>query len=84
LIDNDEFIKSQRLKPSDLKNKAYFGKNRNYFIQLVDDSDLTKMPNQFNPQYYLLKRLARKKSQPLFTYRVHLSDFLNKDWTVLG
>lgn len=30
-----------------------------------------------NPSYYQLKRLARKKSQPLFAYRLRINDFVN-------
>jgi hypothetical protein len=60
------------LSPKDLENKAFFGRNRNYFIQLVQAGETdAPMP----PLYFQLKRLARKKSQPLFPYRLHLAEF---------
>jgi hypothetical protein len=37
----------------------------------------SSVPGDLDPQYYQLKRLARKKSQPLYPYRLYLSDFLD-------
>ena len=62
------------LTPRDLQNKAFFGRNRNYFVQIVHEPP--GVDQALHPQYYQLKRLARKKSQPLFPYKLRLTDFL--------
>ncbi|TNV85361.1 hypothetical protein FGO68_gene3696 [Halteria grandinella] len=61
------------LTPTDLQNKAFFARGRNYFIQVVHDSDSDPV---LSPQFYQLKRLSRKKSQPLFAFKLRLSDFI--------
>lgn len=33
-----DFQEAQRLLPKDLRNNYYFGKGRNFFIQLIDDT----------------------------------------------
>jgi hypothetical protein len=55
-----------RLTAKDLESKAFFGRNRNYFIQVSEEP--------LSEHYYQLKRLARKKSQPLFPYRLQWRD----------
>jgi hypothetical protein len=56
-----------------LLNKSFFARERNYFIQIVHEGDPV-----LNPQYYQLKRLARKKGQPLFPFKLRLSDFIKQ------
>ena len=72
-IKGGELQRAKVLKPEDLKNKYYFGKNRNFFIQLIPPS--SDPPSALSPLYYQLKRIARKKSEPLYVYRIYLQDF---------
>eukprot|EP00347_Sterkiella_histriomuscorum_P001728 403370913 len=81
VLGSKDFTEARRLKPQDLYNKEYFGRNRNFFIQLVDDVNIPfeKLQNDLSPQYYTLKRLVRKKNQPLYAHRIYLSDFMQQE-----
>ncbi|CDW83935.1 UNKNOWN [Stylonychia lemnae] len=85
---SSEFYKAPKIKPSDLQLQSFFGKNRNFFIQLINDVDteISNTQSDFDPQYYMLKRLARKKTQPVYGYRLYLSDYIkdDKDMAILN
>ena len=76
-IDAD-FVNAKTLTTTDLKTAGFFGANRNFFIQIVKDSDLQDGGvSELNPHYFHLKRLCRKKSQPLYIHKIHADTFGN-------
>ena len=61
LID-EEFVNAKELTPKDLELAGFFGSNRNFFIQVIKDSEGGANKKELNPHYFHLKRLCRKKS----------------------
>lgn len=61
----DEFATIKEITPKDLKMKNFFGMNRNYFIQ-VDPNG-----GQMHNHYYHIKKQCRKKSQPLYAFKLN-------------
>jgi hypothetical protein len=60
----NEYTNLKPFSPADLKMKSFFAKNRNYFIQVANEQ------NQMHSHYYHLKKACRKKSQPLYVYKL--------------
>ena len=60
-----------RIGPADLANEAFFGKSRNFFIWIKsqkNDPDYNEEQSDETMHFYHLKKLCRKKDQPLYAY----------------
>lgn len=75
----DELDNLQKLTVKDLKISSFFGRGKNYFIQVVGNStpadDQTSPNERMHAHYYHLKKLCRKRSVPIFAYKIDARDF---------
>ena len=59
-----------------LEIPKFWSKGRNYFVQVVggDHTDSEEV-ERMDPHYYHLKKLCRRKSVPLYAYKIDARDF---------
>lgn len=60
----DQYQSLKQLTSDDLKLKSFFAKKRNFFIQVANDK------KEMHDHFYHLKKICRKKSQPLYLYKI--------------
>ena len=71
-----------KISPNDLSNEAFFGKGRNFFIWIKSKKeDEEKIEGELDEtmHFYHLKKLCRKKDQPLYAYCIEPQDFIDNE-----
>ena len=54
----------------------FWSKGRNYFVQVIGgDQANSEEVERMDPHYYHLKKLCRRKSVPLYAYKIDARDF---------
>lgn len=64
----DQYDNLKVLTEDNLKSRTFFGKKRNFFIQVANEKE------EMHGHFYHLKNISRKKSQPLYVYRLNPQD----------
>ena len=65
-----------KLSQKHLEIPKFWSKGRNYFVQVVGgDQANPEAVERMDPHYYHLKKLCRRRSVPLYAYKIDVRDF---------